>query len=137
MIEAAILAASVCMADNAYYEARGEPFIGQIAVNQVALRRANLDPEHVCAEIYRSGQFTWTSDKTRRKPHGPEWVRARQAARAARLWAEHGVGQDYTKGATHYHATHVRPSWTRCATLTVQIARHKYYKDVKPCGKGK
>ena len=130
---AAAMTAVLCLAHNAYYEARGEPFTGQIAVNQVALRRAALDPAQVCAEIYRPDQFTWTSDKTRPKPHGPAWVRAQQAARAALVWAEHGVGQDYSRGATHYHATYVRPGWTRCAKLTVQIARHKFYNDVKPC----
>ena len=135
-----ILEAVLCMQLTAYHEARGEPFPGQIAVNQVALRRASLDPDLVCAEIYKPGQFTWTQQQPSRKPKRVDeaaWGRAEQAARAALVWAQHGVGQDYSKGATHYHATHVRPSWTRCAKLTVQIARHRFFTDVQPCGRKK
>ena len=126
----------LCMSLAAYFEARGEPFHGQIAVNQVALRRAALDPNRVCEEIYRTAQFEGPAAHPRRKPKRVDeraWRRAEQAAHAALVWAEHGIGQDYSKGATHFHATYVRPSWTRCAKLTVQIARHRFYNNVNPC----
>ena len=131
-----ILEALFCLQVNAYLEARGEPFTGQIAVNQVALRRAGLDQTKVCAEVYRPHQFTGPWRNRRAKPKGAkaeEWKRAEQAARAALVWAEHGIGQDYSKGATHYHATSVRPYWTKCAKTTTRIARHVFYNDVKPC----
>ena len=131
-----LLEAAFCLQLNAYHEARGEPFHGQIAVNQVALRRAALDPAEVCRHIYLRDQFTWTATHAPRKPKRVDeaaWRRAELAARAALVWAQHGIGQDYSKGADHYHATYVRPSWTRCAKITVQIARHIFYNDVKPC----
>ena len=131
--------ALLCMSLTAYHEARGEPFHGQIAVNQVALRRAALRSEDVCHEIYRPGQFDGPRAHPRRKPkHAKpnEWARAEQAARAALIWAQHGIGQDYSRGATHYHATHVRPSWTRCARLVAQIKHHRFYDRVKPCKGG-
>lgn len=36
---------------------------------------------------------------------------------------------DPTQGATHYHAGDA-PGWTKGATFTVQIGRHKFYKNV-------
>ena len=135
ILEATLL----CMQLTAYHEARGEPFHGQIAVNQVALRRAALRPENVCGEIYRPAQFTWTAHHPKHKPKRVDeraWQRAESAARAALIWAQHGIGQDYSRGATHYHATHVRPSWTRCARLVAQIKHHKFYDRVNPCKGG-
>jgi len=126
----------LCLTLNAYHEARGEPFHGQIAVNQVALRRAALQPENVCREIYRPDQFSWTAKQAPRKPKqvdGKAWHRAELAARAALVWVQHGIGDDYSRGATHYHATYVRPSWTRCARLVNWINGHKFYDNVQPC----
>lgn len=134
-----ILEILLCLQLNAYLEARGEPFRGQIAVNQTALRRAALQPEKVCQEIFRPDQFSWTAKHPPRKPKRVDeraWHRAELAAQAALLWAQHGLGQDYSRGATHYHATSVRPYWTRCARLVAQIKRHKFYTDVKPCRRG-
>ena len=131
-----MLEALFCLTMNGFLEARGEPFTGQIAVNQVALRRADLDRTKGCGEVYRPDQFTgpWKAPRAKPKWAKPaEWARAERAAQAALLWAEHGVGQDYSRGADHYHATYVRPSWTRCAKVTVQIAQHRFYADVKPC----
>lgn len=128
-----------CMTLNAYLEARGEPFYGQIAVNQVALRRAGLNPEGVCAEIYHPHQFIgpWRNPPVKpKRAKAAEWKRAEQAAWAAYVWAAHGIGQDYSGGATHYHAVTARPYWMRCSKLTAQIGRHRFCNDVKPCQKG-
>ena len=135
-----MIEAVFCLTINGFLEARGEPFPGQIAVNQVALRRAGLDRTKVCAEVYRPDQFTgpWRAPRSKPKWAKPaEWARAERAARAALLWAEHGIGHDYSRGATHYHNWTVRPSWTRCAKLTVQLAQHSFYTDVKPCRRAK
>jgi spore germination cell wall hydrolase CwlJ-like protein len=35
---------------------------------------------------------------------------------------------DVTEGATHYHATYVRPAWARTKTKTVRINRHIFYR---------
>jgi spore germination cell wall hydrolase CwlJ-like protein len=131
-----MLEALFCLTLNAYLESRGEPYTGQIAVSQVVLRRAGLDRTKVCEEVYRADQFTgpWNSPRHKPKNAKPaEWARAERAARAALVWAEHGIGQDYSRGATHYHNLTVRPYWTRCAKQTVQIARHKFYNAVQPC----
>lgn len=125
-------AALMCLALNAYHEARGEPFDGQVAVGQVALRRARMVPGRVCAEIYRPGQFSWTDTRPRGSalPHrsDPAWLRAQQAARVALLWSMGAPQPDYSGGATHYHAAHVRPYWTRDAVLVAEAGAHRFWR---------
>ena len=35
---------------------------------------------------------------------------------------------DFTDGATHYHATYVRPAWAKTKTRTTRIDRHIFYR---------
>lgn len=129
-------AALVCLALNAYHEARGEPFDGQVAVGQVALRRAGHDPARVCREIYRPNQFSWTATRPRGSalPHraDPAWLRAKQAARVALLWAMGAPLPDYSGGATHYHAAHVRPHWAKSMDQVAVIGDHLFYATPSP-----
>jgi spore germination cell wall hydrolase CwlJ-like protein len=122
----------MCLALNAYYEARGEPFDGQVAVGQVAIRRAGGDLSRVCGEIYRPHQFSWTATRPRGSalPHraDPAWVRAQQAARIAALGAMGAQLPDYSGGATHYHATHVRPYWRRDMVTVAVVGEHVFYR---------
>jgi N-acetylmuramoyl-L-alanine amidase len=122
--------AKTCLALNAYYEARGETFSGQVAVGQVALRRAGLAARHVCAEIYRPGQFSWTAERPQGSvlPAGEAWQWALAAAETSLAWAERGVGPDYSRGATFYHAVHVKPYWTRGLELVAVVGEHKFYR---------
>lgn len=123
-------AARVCLGLNAYYEARGESYEGQIAVGQVALRRAGLDFHRVCAEIYRPGQFSWTASRPRgsKLPVGEAWQRALEAADAALAWAAFGIGPDYSRGATYYHAEGVRPYWTTGLEKVAVVDNHVFYR---------
>lgn len=122
--------AKLCLALNAYHEARGEAFSGQVAVGQVALRRAGLDHRHVCAEIYKAGQFSWTASRHRGAalPAGEAWSWALHAADMALAWADRGVGPDHSNGATFYHATSVTPYWTRGLELVASIDKHRFYR---------
>jgi spore germination cell wall hydrolase CwlJ-like protein len=122
--------AKVCLALNAYYEARGESYEGQVAVGQVALRRAGLDYRRVCAEIYKPGQFSWTAHRARASalPSGEAWQWALAAGTAALVWAARGEGEDHSRGATYYHAAHVTPYWTRGLELVAVIDQHLFYR---------
>lgn len=122
--------ARTCLALNAYHEARGEAFVGMVAVGQVALRRAGLDPRHVCREIYRPGQFSWTAQRPRGAPlpSGEAWQWSLAAADTALAWAERGEGPDHSQGATYYHATSVKPYWTRGLELVASIDKHRFYR---------
>jgi spore germination cell wall hydrolase CwlJ-like protein len=127
---AALLAALHCLSMNVYYEARGEPYIGQVAVAQVTLRRAGNNPAAVCREVYRPGQFSWTAWR-HRKPHmlDPAWRRAQNAAAEALRW---GLGEwfpDHSRGATHFHATWIEPpAWAEAYRVTTRIGQHIFYR---------
>lgn len=61
-----------CLAKNIYFEARGEPIKGQIAVAQVVLNRLESDdyPSNICGIVYQPNQFSWTS---KRKIYINDW----------------------------------------------------------------
>lgn len=127
--------ALLCLSLNAYYEARGEPFDGMVAVGQVALRRARHKPARVCAEIYRPHQFSWTRERPRgsRLPHrhDPAWARAKQAARVALLWSMGAPIPDFSGGATHFHASYVRPRWAARMDQVAVVGDHLFFKGPK------
>ena len=52
-----------CLAKNVYFEARGEPEKGQLAVAHVVLNRirSNDYPSNICDVVYQPNQFNWTS----------------------------------------------------------------------------
>jgi N-acetylmuramoyl-L-alanine amidase len=53
--------ATLCLALNIYYEARSEPYQGQIAVSQVVLNRVadSRWPDDPCSVITQKKQFSW------------------------------------------------------------------------------
>jgi N-acetylmuramoyl-L-alanine amidase len=117
MLESAI----ICLALNIVHEARGEPVLGQLAVSKVVLTRAKNDLSKVCQVVFKPYQFSWTITMTG-LPDSMEFERALKiAALAVRM-------DDFTGGATHYHADHIRPTWSRKMKRTVKIGRHIFYK---------
>lgn len=52
-----------CLAESIYREARGEPFLGKIAVAQVVINRTKNPkfPDTICKVVFQPGQFTWTA----------------------------------------------------------------------------
>ena len=117
------------LALNAYHEARGEPFQGQVAVSQVVLRRARFDQRRVCKVVYAHRQFSWTAARPTVQDRAA-WAKAVRAAQVAMLWAR-GVGRDHSAGATHYHTTAVCPRWSAGMKQVAAIGEHKFYR-IKP-----
>ncbi|MCQ8229067.1 MULTISPECIES: cell wall hydrolase [Pantoea] len=123
LIQGAIL----CLAMNIYHEARGEPIKGQIAVGTVTMNRANWDVKEICPVVYAPKQFSWTSLKKNPYRYPPKedksWQRARELAKKI----VEGELQDVTKGATFFHAHHVKPTWRHAFERTVVIGNHVFY----------
>jgi spore germination cell wall hydrolase CwlJ-like protein len=133
--------ALMCMATNIYHEAKNQPMVGQIAVAQVVMNRANDSryPDNVCDVIkqgltYKNGkvvlgkcQFSWYCDgkKDDVDKKSEKW---RNSLRYASMVITNRITLDVTEGATHYHATYVRPAWARTKTKTVRINRHIFYR---------
>lgn len=117
--------ALICVALNVYHEARGEPVEGQVAVALVTLNRAARDPRRVCREVWRPHQFSWTAQippiRDRRA-----WRRAKEVAKAA--WNM----QDFTDGATHFHADYVYPPWAATKRRVGKWGRHIFYRKELP-----
>ena len=133
--------ALMCMAANIYHEAKNQPMTGQIAVAQVVMNRVNDNryPDNVCDVVkqgltYKNGkvvlgkcQFSWYCDgkKDDVDKKSEKW---RNSLRYASMVITNRITLDVTEGATHYHATYVRPAWARTKTKTVRINRHIFYR---------
>ncbi len=112
-----------CLARAVYFEARGEPLEGQLAVAQAILNRVDsgLYPTSVCAVVRQPGQFTYSHTK-KVKP-GDAWRRAQAIAvvAAESMWPE------LVPDALSFHAVHVRPGWSGKVRVA-QIGRHIFYR---------
>jgi len=122
-----------CLAEAVYYEARSEPFVGQLAVAQVVMNRVRHSayPDTLCGVVYegserRTGcQFSFTCDGSLyREPRGRAWARAHAVAQHAFM----GFGRDVTRTATHYHTVAVDPHWNDSLVRTRRIGTHIFYR---------
>jgi len=122
-----------CLAQAIYFESRGEPFEGRMAVAQVVINRVRDSryPNDICAVIFQNEQrrhrcqFSFACDGKSDRPRDTEaWGSALRLARLANA----GHLRDLTGRATHYHAIHVAPPWAEKLTRTVTIGRHRFYR---------
>lgn len=123
-----------CLAEAVYFESRGEPLDGQIAVAEVVLNRVDdrRYPNTVCGVTKqgvgngRSCQFSYACD-------GNSDVMRAGAARdrsekiASLMIA--GRERNVTKGATHFHTRAIRPGWAGRLTRTAAIGHHLFYRS--------
>ena len=125
-----------CLARNVYYEARGEPTAGQLAVAEVTMNRkaSKRYPGTVCEVVYQKnwdpirkryvGAFSWTEFDTLPEPDGEEWERALKIAEAVYYRREPPA----LKGAMYYHADYIQPSWAKEKKQVARIGRHIFYR---------
>lgn len=124
-----------CLAQNIYFEARGEPLAGQYAVAEVTMNRvaSTRFPGSVCEVVHEKrwdanrkryvGAFSWTEFNSMSRPKGIPWERATEVAVAAYDNQE----ASRVPGALFYHAERISPSWSRTKKLVAQIGGHKFY----------
>ena len=134
--------ALMCMAINMYHEAKNQSMLGQLAVGQVVMNRVEDKrfPDNVCdvvteAVTYKGTnkpvlhkcQFSWWCDGQKDEPDfdSKEWWDAKEYAS---IVLSGTIMLDVTEGATHYHATYVRPAWAKTKTKTTRIDRHIFYR---------
>jgi hypothetical protein len=113
-----------CLAQNVYFEARGEPTDGMVAVGWVALNRAARTGNTPCGVVHqRVGgrcQFDWAC-RSHAEPSGEPWDRSRAVARAL------GGVPDPTGGATYFAVCGKRlPGGL---TMTRHIGRHCFWRE--------
>lgn len=122
-----------CLAQALYHEARGEGASGMTAVAEVVLNRVESPrfPDSIC-DVVRQGannpagcQFSFVCDGSMQARLEPRaWSRARSLAREMAA----GAPRELTEGATHFHATRVRPAWSRVYRMTAEIGAHRFYR---------
>lgn len=130
MLEAFILAATLERVDDVscaervvYHEARGETFLGQLAVAWVVVNRSTdpVFPDSVCEVAAQPGQF--------HRGHTPRDQQALLLGRLAASMAIFGVLPDPTGGATYFIAPRKLgdwPAWTNDLQTTAQIGSHVF-----------
>ena len=148
---------ALCMALNIYYESRSDNLAGQYAVADVVLNRMHDDryPNTVCDVIQQGPvreswktkqypdlpdeeriynpirhmcQFSWYCDGKSDDPKDETvWAQAQYVAGAIMY---SGKYRGITEGATHYHATYVRPKWRfdRGMNHIGRIGSHIFYR---------
>ena len=128
----------LCMAEAIYFESRGEPFIGQLAVGQVVLQRVKSKafPDDACSVVHQ-GRLHTSGAPVKHKCEFSYWCDGKpeevgdegaygEAVSAALLVSE-GVRILSVKSALHYHAIYVRPYWADSYKRLAQIGRHVFY----------
>lgn len=128
--------AEKCLANAIYFEARGEPVRGQIAVAQVVLNRvfSPFYPNEVCEVVYQNAerrnscQFTFACDGIPDVVTEPDaWLRAQRIAKDTldgKLWMPE------VAKSTHYHAYWVHPSWVNEMKKMYKLGVHTFYRPL-------
>lgn len=114
-----------CLAENVYYESRGEFLVGQYAVAEVTMNRvASAEfPDSVCAVVYQRGAFSWTYEAELATPFGYEWRKAKAVAGSV----YDNLEAPLVNGALFYHATRVSPEWAAKREQVALIGGHLFY----------
>lgn len=125
-----------CLAENIYFEARGEPLNGQYAVAEVTLNRTRAQnfPHTICSVVHEMrwdpsrrryiADFSWTELGALSADDVPAWKRAMEVAIAA----YDDLHDPIVPGALFYHSTSVRPGWARTRTAIATIGNHVFYR---------
>ena len=117
-----------CLATAVYFESKGEPLEGQLAVAQVVLNRAASGryPASLCAVVKQHAQFSFVRDG-----NFPSidvgcnaWRRAQAIARIATKRLVASLPSD----VLWYHADYVAPHWRQALVKVEKIGAHIFYR---------
>jgi spore germination cell wall hydrolase CwlJ-like protein len=128
-----------CMADNIYYEARGEPYMGQVAVARVVMNRVTHGfANSPCQVIYQSRkrvdpntekeiircQFSWVCQGKKQPNTSSERYKIAEEI-AELVILENKWDNDFHRGVLFFHNHTVNPRWPYKKTFT--IGNHTFY----------
>ena len=132
-----------CLVEALYHEARSEEIVPMIAVGNVIMERVRSErfPNTVCevvhqgkywkyAPILNQCQFSYWCDG---KPEKFNDMEALYKSMEVASMVFQGIVLKQTMGATHYHASYVRPFWSLSSRfkLLEQVGTHLFYIDIK------
>lgn len=115
-----------CLATAIYFESKGEPLSGQLAVARVVMNRANSGrfASTLCGVVTQPGQFSFVRGGALPavNPDSGSWRKAVAIAKIAQgdLW------ESKAENALYFHARQVSPGW-RMARVGA-IGNHVFYR---------
>ena len=117
-----------CLATAVYFESKGEPLEGQLAVAQVVLNRSvsGRYPTTLCGVVKQHAQFSFVRAGVfpRFDPNCAAWRKARAIARIAQQHLVAALPRD----VLWYHADYVAPRWREALIRVEQIGAHIFYR---------
>lgn len=128
-----------CLTANLFFEARGEKPIGLVAVADVTKNRVQSKkyPKSICSVVFQKHQFSWVKQQSWssiQKVLNGSVSGFRAADRAAYQKAKEtaqkslkGLVRVLPESSLHYHATYVKPSWSRNMKVYAKIGTHIFY----------
>ena len=138
----------VCLAKNAYFEARNQSVLSQIAVSQVVMNRVQSPdfPNTVCGVVYEAQLSKWYKEKMDKEvplKHKCQFswycdgkadiITDVQSYKIALAVAHQVLSKytmhDVTDGAVFYHAYYVNPRWAKEKIKTVVHEDHIFYRE--------
>jgi spore germination cell wall hydrolase CwlJ-like protein len=115
-----------CLAGAIYFESKGEPLEGQLAVGRVIVARSKSGryPGSYCGVVYQPSQFSFVRGNSMPgiNKGSQDW---REAVAIARI-ADAGSWRSPVEGALSVHAARVSPGW-RMARVA-RVGNHIFYR---------
>lgn len=114
-----------CLAGAVYFESKGEPLSGQLAVANVIINRTNSGrfPSTICGVVKQPGQFSFI------RGGAIPAIRSAAQYRTAMAIAQVAMDKEWdnpTPGALYFHARRVSPGWGRPRVAT--IGNHIFFR---------
>ncbi|HEX6071593.1 MAG TPA: cell wall hydrolase [Sphingomicrobium sp.] len=116
-----------CLATGIYFESKGEPLAGQLAVGQVIANRAESGgrfPPSYCGVLFQRGQFSFV--RGHRLPPAPRSSRLWQTAVAIAKIVDQDLKESPVGNALFFHARYVSPGWR--LKRVASIGNHVFYR---------
>jgi spore germination cell wall hydrolase CwlJ-like protein len=115
-----------CLAGAIYFESKGEPLAGQLAVAEVIINRTQSGryPRTLCGVVKQPSQFSFV--RGGRIPAIPrDSAHWRKAVAIAHI-AVKDLADSPAAKALSFHATHVSPNWNM--KRVARVGNHVFYR---------
>jgi spore germination cell wall hydrolase CwlJ-like protein len=115
-----------CLATSVYFEAKGEPLNGQLAVAQTIMNRAASGrfPDSMCGVVRQPGQFSFLHGGS--MPTPPRESSAWKRAVAIAMIARDGLWKQVAPDALFFHARRVSPGWGKIKVAS--LGNHIFFR---------
>jgi len=115
-----------CLAGAIYFESKGEPLSGQLAVADVIINRTKSDrfPDSICGVVTQPGQFSFV--RGGRIPHIDLNRKTYRTALAVAQVALARAWDNPAPDALYFHARRVSPGWGM--TRVASIGHHVFFR---------